>query len=39
MSNLPELCVVDTNVPVTANKKDQELELCILSCREAIQHA
>lgn len=44
MSNLPEKCLVDTNVPKTANlaldpvSVPQELAGCVLACVEAVEH-
>ncbi|RJR40670.1 MAG: hypothetical protein C4576_20015 [Desulfobacteraceae bacterium] len=44
MSGLPQQCLVDTNVPKTANlaldpdKIPQELEGCVLACVEAVEH-
>lgn len=44
MSDLPQKCIVDTNVPKTANHAlsqaniPQELFGCILSCVEAVEH-
>jgi hypothetical protein len=44
MINLPRKCVVDTNVPKTANlainpdKIPDELTLCVFGCVEAVEH-
>ena len=44
MSSLPKKCVVDTNVPIVANMSvnpssiPPELNNCVLSCIEAIEH-
>lgn len=44
MSRLPEKCLVDTNVPKTANLAlnpttiPQELTGCVLACVEAVEH-
>lgn len=44
MSKLPKKCIVDTNVPKTANKvfdppiNQEDLDNCILACIEAIDH-
>jgi hypothetical protein len=44
MNTLPDSCVVDTNVPKTANRASDplaipdELVMCVLACIEAIQH-
>ena len=44
MSNLPKKCIVDTNVPKTANLAldpatiPQELTDCVLACVEAVDH-
>jgi len=44
MSNLPRKCVVDTNVPLTANlalspdEIPQELTGCVWACLEAVEH-
>ncbi len=44
MSGLPQKCLVDTNVPKTANlalapsKIPQELTGCVLACVEAVEH-
>ncbi|WP_094228433.1 hypothetical protein [Methanolobus psychrotolerans] len=44
MSNLPNKCLVDTNVPKTANKVldpasiPDDLTHCVLACIEAVEH-
>lgn len=44
MTNLPKKCIVDTNVPKTANyaldpaKIPEELKPCVLACVEAVEH-
>ncbi len=44
MSNLPRPCLVDTNVPITANRAvdpgtiPQDEIACVLACVEAIEH-
>ena len=44
MSNLPKKCLIDTNVPKTANLAltpntiPQELTGCVLACVEAVEH-
>ena len=44
MSNLPKKCLIDTNVPKTANLAlapnniPQELTNCVLACVEAVEH-
>lgn len=44
MSRLPKKCIVDTNVPITANRANnpqdipEELKTCVLTCIDAIEH-
>ena len=44
MTNMPQKCIVDTNVPKIANRAQNpdsvpdELATCVLNCVEAIEH-